>query len=270
MMQLRPAALQKYACLNNTTVFSFMSEATEPRVAIISGGAGYIGGAIAEKLSKDGFKIALLYHRTIANFVSLSHDGHRMYQCDLGREEAVVETIKKIVADFNGIIDVCVHAAESKIYRSSIRDLSGTEFRKHFDVGVFGGFNLFNTVAHHMKRGGVMIGITTVYTKPRTYASKIGAYIPAKCALNGLLRVLSKELAPGNIRVHAVAPGFLPAGMNSDLPSAVAKFIYEKNSGKKHTTIKDVVEKVSYLCSPLAAHLTGFSFFISSDEQIPL
>lgn len=241
-------------------------------MAVISGGAGYIGGAIAKKLAKEGFKIAVLYHHTAGDLFlsSKTNSGQRAYQCDLRQEKAVAETINKIVEDHGGAIDVCVHAAETKIRRALLKDLSSAEYKEQFAVGVFGGFNLFSAVARHMKPGSVIIGITSVYTASPAYAPKIGAYIPAKCALHGLLRVLSKELAAENIRVCAVAPSFLPAGMNSDLPPAVAKFIYEKNSGQKPATVEDVAEAVSYLCSPAAAHLTGISLFVSSQEQIPL
>jgi len=224
------------------------------KTAVISGGSGYVGSAIARQLSADGFKVALLYFGAVESDVekiiaSLNGQGHKAYRCDIRDETEVNNAIKKIAEDF-GEIDACIHAAESKINRSFLRELSGSQFRRQFEAGVFGGFNFMKACASYMKKsGGVIIGITSSSAKSGSVYGKMGAYVTAKYALSGLLRALAKELASDNIWVHEVAPGFLRGGLNKDLPAEISEFLSKKNDSGYPSSVENVAKMVALLCS---------------------
>lgn len=237
-------------------------------VAIISGGSGLVGSAIAHKLAEDGYGVALLCHRAIDKAETIIRDlpgkNHTAFTCNITEEEEARTTLKEIAQ--MGVIKVCVHSAASPLERKRVLDLSLGSFRKEFDVNLFGAFNLFQAAVPYMdKEGGVLIGITTAALESSHAIGKMGGYIPAKSALRGLLAVLAKELLPSNIRVFAVAPGFIPGGINADLPEHVFKFIREKNISKLERP-EDVAEAVSFLCSDKAASLSGLSLSVSSGE----
>src|SRR3989344_1208165 len=237
-------------------------------VAIISGGSGLVGSAIAHKLAEDGYAVALLCHKAVGKAETIIRNlpgkNHAAFACDITKEEetrTILEDIARV-----GVIKVCVHSAASPLERKRVLDLSLESFRMEFDVNVFGGFNLFQTAVPYMdKEGGILMGITTAALESSHAVGKMGGYIPAKSALRGLLAVLAKELSLSNIRVFAVAPGFIPGGINADLPEHVFKFIREKNISKLESP-EDVAGAVSFLCSDKASSLSGLSLLVSSGE----
>jgi 3-oxoacyl-[acyl-carrier protein] reductase len=189
------------------------------KVAVISGGSGYVGSALARKLAADGLRVALLYHRTSEKTVSdimalLPGSGHRSYQCDLENTRQVSETIAKIGQDM-GAIYACVHAAGTKPKRKTLLRSSSQDLRDQFGVTVSGGFHFLSACALSMKESkeGVIIGMTSSVVVMPEAGQGLGLYIPAKFALHGMLAMLRHELAPHHVRVYSVAPGFMPDGM---------------------------------------------------------
>lgn len=243
---------------------------TPPSIAVISGGAGFIGRAIAARLADEGNKVVLLYHHTsleeVREFIkSLPGEGHGAYQCDVAKSDEVDRVCTDIVRTI-GHPTTVIHTAEASVIRQTLISLTSAQFDEQMSPGVRGGFHFFRSFAAAMMNGGTMIGITSTITESSVPAEKMGAYVVAKYAEKGMLKVLAKEMAP-HIRVHAVAPDFFPDGLNRDLPPTVAQFIYEKRNGKKRMTVHDVASAVSFLCSPAAAHLTGLTIPLFGDEQ---
>jgi NAD(P)-dependent dehydrogenase (short-subunit alcohol dehydrogenase family) len=93
----------------------------------------------------------------------------------------------------------------------------------------------------------------------------LGAYIPAKYAVQGMLVMLREELSPQGVRVYSVAPGFMHGGMNSDVPMAFAEMIREKSDTKKLTTAVDVAERVAYLCNDKSREEKSLTFVVSEE-----
>ena len=213
-----------------------------------------MGGAIARQLSAGGFKIALLYFGSAEsdvekNIDSLNGQGHKAYRCDITDEEEVNNITEKIAKDFGGI-DICVHAAASKLNRVFLNDLSSGEFRRQFEVGVFGGFNFISACARLMEKNkGIIVGITSAAIEQNSSPGKMGAYLPAKHALHGLLCVMRDELNRRGIKVYEIAPGFLPGGLNKDLPAEISEFLSKKNNPKYPSSAEKVAEAVALLCS---------------------
>lgn len=210
------------------------------KVAVISGSAGYIGQAIASKLEADGFELALLYHHT------KPANAGKAYQCDFSSPIEITETIEKIEKE-HGRIDVAIHAAEPKISRVRLADMAPEQFESLTRASILGAFTFLKECARVMKeqKSGILIGITSEAIDGDTAIQKMGSYVPGKYALHGILRELRGELKPWNIQVHEVRPGFLPGGLNDDLPQAAFE-IAEKKWGPLETP-EDIAEKISAL-----------------------
>ena len=236
---------------------------------IISGSMGGIGKAIAEMLAHDGAHLGLLYHSTrpeeVASFVTtLGGSGHIAVQTDLSNPESAAAAVGKCIEALDGI-DVCIHAATSKIVRKRASDISPEDFKKEFDVGVFGAFNLLHAIILHFKeqKSGSIIALTSAGIEQGAAAGPMAGYLAAKHALRGLLRDLSQELSPAHIMVNAVAPGFVDTPLHEDLPERVRDFMRERAS----VSPQDVALVVKTL---LSTEVTGMSYPVPSDEPKPL
>lgn len=209
------------------------------KVAVISGASGFLGAAVAKQLSADGFDLALLYHT-----MPLTEPGHKNYQCDFSDADAISKTVEQIHKDF-GKIDLVVHAAEPKVLRKGLLELTPAEFESKLTPSVLGAFTFLTSIGRIMKaqKSGTIIGVTSEAIEDSEPTKKMGAYIPSKFALHGILRELRGELALFGVSVHEVVPGFMAGGLNSDLPKAAYQ-IAERIQGPLQTP-EDIARIIS-------------------------
>jgi len=243
-----------------------MTNVQTAKVAVVSGGAGYVGSAIATRLASDGFTVAVL--SLLSPGTSLPSPGCRVYQCDLTDAAAVERTIGTIEKELGSIL-VCVHAAGNppkpkRLYESSLEDL-----REQFEPDVFGAFNFLATCARRLKehRAGVLIGITTaaVATAANTHAR--GAYSPVKFAQQGMLAAFKEELSPSGIRVYSVAPGVMPGGLNRGTPQAFLDLVRERGPRKTLAQASDVAAEVSFLASDDSCRITDLTILVAPETE---
>lgn len=223
------------------------------KVAVISGGLGFLGSAIARELAGAGFSVAVLYRdllRSDAKKMLDEFTGHHIssYECDITNPKKIGDILRKIESELGPVV-VGVHAAHQPITRKKVTDMNSVTFEEQFSVGVFGGFNFLNAVAALMitRKGGVLIGVTTSAVEGNESTGNFGGYISAKFALKGMLREFSSAVKKEGIRVYAVAPGFLPGGLNADLPPRLFEFAKERSVSGQLTTPLDVARAISML-----------------------
>lgn len=229
------------------------------KIVVISGGSGYVGSSIVKKLAEEGMKIIILHRdfsleSTRKIIETLPGEGHGMYACRLDDENSVSEVIRTIEEN-EGDIYACIYAAGEKPVRKKIIQTTQKEMLSQFTSTTLGGFNLLSLCGKKMKerREGVIIGITTAGVVVASAAQSLGAYTPAKYALQGVLVMLKHELAPYGVRVYSVAPGFMEGGMNSDIPQAFVELVRQKSKSKTLLTRENLAAKVTELCYPLAS-----------------
>lgn len=249
---------------------------SDGKTALITGGMGGVGKAIATRMAEDGFRVGILYRThskdEVDDFLSSLHGvGHGAFCADFRDTDSVRDAVDQYLQTY-GSVSICVHAAAAPLTRKKIVDLSEEELFADFYPSVFGAAILFQAVGRSMKerRSGVLIGITTAALGQNIQSGAMGAYLPAKCALRGLLRGLAYELGPAGIRVHAVAPGFMRTPMNADIPERIDEFLLEKSPLKRMITPLDVANVVRFLCSDEASSLTGLSIDVAAGESISL
>lgn len=213
-------------------------QSTPKKVAVISGGFGYVGFATATKLAEEGYSVALLYKNTNEEEVKLKmstlvEGGHGAYKCDLANELDVTNILDRIESE-QGPISAAVHAAGQKPDRKKLFLTTQVELEVQLQNNVVASFNFLTQCAKKLKEHGegVLIGVTTIGVLVPEATKSLGAYIPAKYAVQGMLTMLKDELHPYNVRVYSIAPGFMPEGMNADIPKAFVQMIEAKSGGK--------------------------------------
>ncbi len=211
------------------------------KTLIISGRTGGLGTVITKYFTAKGYNVVEdpVFHHKLQDF------------------DSVKIAIEKAVAEY-GSIDACIHCAVSPIIRKDVINFEPEEFRSQFEVGFFGGFNLFKVIAPIMQKQkfGSIIGITT--TAIEEPSPNMGAYIVSKIALRGLLRELARELKPSGVRVNAIAPGLMITKLNSDLSDKAMQIMQEKYPDEI-TNPKDVAEIAYSICSQKSQTSKSFS-----------
>lgn len=189
------------------------------KVVCITGGSRGIGKALTKAFAQLGAHCAINYRRDeeAANqlLAELSGDKHRLYKADISDPENVASLINQINADY-GHIDVLINnagmGAHHPIDQSDYAEWQ-THFQQIMTVNFFSGANLCHCVAQHMikRKSGRIINITSRGAFRGEPLQP--AYGASKAAMNSLTQSLAYSLAPYNIFVGAVAPGFVETDM---------------------------------------------------------
>ncbi len=206
------------------------------RVALVTGGAGGIGGAVVRSLAKAGISgIAINYRKSSKEARELAVDLERAgvkalaVEADVQNDGQVREMIEQIHAQF-GRLDILVNNA-GITHWVNLADLEGLTDRiwdEIFDVNVKGAFRCTRAAAPMLaEHRGMVVNVSSVsgVLAPSTLSSL--PYGTAKAALIYLTKGLAAALAP-RVRVNCVAPAFtdtpwMSAHFGAEYPQAIAK-----------------------------------------------
>lgn len=227
------------------------------KTAVITGGSRGIGRACAIKLAKEGYDIAVVYagndkaaEETVSEIKSLGKEAISV-KFDVSDENAVNEGISKIIEKF-GRIDVLVNNAGITRDGLFVR-MSADDWNAVINTNITGMFYVTKPVVKLMmkQRSGSIINMSSI-------AGVMGNagqanYSAAKAAVIGFTKSLSKELAARNIRVNAIAPGFIQTDMTKDLDG---EKITEAIPLKRLGTVDDIAVTVKFLAED-ATYITG-------------
>lgn len=242
------------------------------KIIAISGATGYLGSAIAKKLSAEGFKIAALYNNATESEVGklikgLTGTGHKAYRCDLNNKDRLLEILDELTSKQakGAVIYGAVHCAWTKPLRKQLNKWTEEDILKQFKENIPASLNLLSVFSAALKnRGeGVIVGITTAAVINHQPDVNLAGYVPAKCALQGLLSSYRTELLPFEVGVYSVAPDFMAGGMNQDIPRAFVEIIKQKNPSKTLVTPQDVAEVVFKLCIGKEPSAKQFTHLVS-------
>ncbi|WP_454762776.1 SDR family oxidoreductase [Cupriavidus campinensis] len=237
-----------------------MNASGNPRVAIVTGASRGIGAAVAQRLARDGFAVAVNYatspQQAEALVAELRAGGTRAIAVkadvsDAGEVRRMFETVEREL----GKVDVLVNNA-GVLKVVPLADTSDAVFDQAFSINVRGTFNTLREAATRLNDGGRIVNFssTTVALNLPGYA----IYSATKAAVETFTHVFAKELRGRNITVNAVAPG----------PIATALFFDGKTEAQIQTFAKmpplqrlgepdDIAGVVSFLAGPDAGWVNG-------------
>jgi NAD(P)-dependent dehydrogenase (short-subunit alcohol dehydrogenase family) len=239
------------------------------KVCVITGGAGSIGAAAAKLLLAEGAKVMLVdlsdaaVQKTAAA-ISAAADQNSLAWCtaDVTQSDQVKNAIARTVARF-GAIDVLFSNAGNFGVVAPVVEYPEEVFDSVLAVHVKGAFLAAKHALPHMNDGGSII-ITSSVAAVRGDPG-VCAYITAKHAQIGLMRVLAKEAAARNIRVNSLHPGPVDnefqLNVEKKLGAAIGRdgtaFFNEIIPLHRHVRAEEVARSVLYLASDASSFTTG-------------
>lgn len=229
-------------------------------VALVTGGGGMIGQAVARRLAQGGARLALSDRDEPA---SVGNDC-RSYAADLADPAEVRAVVDRTLADF-GRID-CLITAAGVTSTGSFESIALEEWDRVHAINLRGVFLVNQAVIAPMRAQGAgrIVNIGSVLAKnggnPRPWIDASeqeragnAAYGAAKAGVHAMTLYLAKELAAHGITVNAVAPGPIASAMTTSFPEALIRQIPVGRMGKGD----EVAAAVAWLCTPEAAFVTG-------------
>lgn len=235
------------------------------KTVLISGSSRGIGRAIARLFAEHGAKVIVHYssnreaaEKTVA---SLPGEGHVLVQGDIADPAAVAALVDEAVAKA-GQIDILVNNAaiyEDHPLAAVDYETWQSSWRKTIDTNVIGSANMCYCVARHMIARGAGGRIVNVSSRGAFRGEPTGpAYGASKAALNSMSQSLAKYLAPYNISVGVVAPGFVETDMAREaLMGESGREIRSQSPFNRVARPEEVAYAVLFLASDGAEFMTG-------------
>lgn len=230
-------------------------------VALVTGASRGIGRAIALRLARDGYTVAVNYHenqsaaRSTAQILqALGVDG-MLCRADVCDEQAVRQMVRA-VEDAYGRIDLLVNNAGVSA-QALFTDLSSGEWKRMMDVHVNGAFYTCSAVLPGMirRKSGSIINIASMWGQ--TGASCEVHYSTAKAALIGMTKALAKEMGPSGIRVNCVAPGAVDTDMMAGFSAEDKQALADETPLCRIGKPEEIASAVAFLASSDASFITG-------------
>ncbi|MCD6413947.1 MAG: 3-oxoacyl-[acyl-carrier-protein] reductase [Elusimicrobia bacterium] len=231
----------------------------ENKVAVVTGGAQGIGFAISEKLASEGALVVIadIVSENAKNAVaSLEEKGYQsdFIVVDVSQTAEVQEKFKEVL-DKYGHIDILINNAGITADRLLMR-MNEDDWDKVLGINLKSVFNCAKAVSRAMlKTGGVIVNVASIIGQIGNAGQ--ANYSASKGGVIALTKTLAKELAPKNVRVNAVAPGFIKTAMTDKLSDEVKNQMLSAIPLKRFGSPEDVANLVAFLCSNESAYITG-------------
>lgn len=229
------------------------------RVALVTGASRGIGRAIAQRLARDGFDVAVTYstdaegaERTVAEARAEREGARALALAADVRDVGAVESAFEQIEEQLGPVAVLVNNAGVRRDGLAVR-LSDQQWSETIDANLTGAFNCTRAALRGMmrERWGRVVMVSSVSGLHGNPGQS--AYGASKAGLIGLARTLAKEYARKGITVNSVAPGPVETAMTAGL---MEKLIEEVPAGRAGTPA-EIAAAVSFFASEEAAYITG-------------
>ena len=230
------------------------------RVALVTGGARGIGRAIALRLAADGAKVGIIDladsgAETAREVEKASGQATTFFKADISKEAEAKAAVAAVEASL-GPVDILVNNAG--ITRDGLMlVMDEGDWDAVLTVNLKGAFVMTKAVLRGMikRRSGSIVSISSVVGR-RGNAGQVN-YSAAKAGLIGLTKSLAKEVGSRNIRVNAVAPGYIETEMTAALGEAARNALMSQIPLGRIGSPEGVADAVAFLAGDSASFITG-------------
>ncbi|EUC30204.1 hypothetical protein COCCADRAFT_104471 [Bipolaris zeicola 26-R-13] len=277
---LRAAPLPRVASQAPQWTRNYSVTSNDKKTAIVTGSARGIGKAIALRLANDGYDVCIndiAANKSEAEQVAkeIRDIGRKsvVHTADVSNLSEVQSLVQASVSELGPLNTMVANAGIAQV--KGLLDLTEQDFKRMFEVNVYGVYNCYSTAAKQMisqGTGGKILGAASIVAfRPFPLLSH---YSASKYAVRGLTQAFAMEMAQHKITVNAYAPGIVGTAMWELIDEKLG----ELTGAKKGETIKkytqdlialgrtsvpeDVSSTVSFLCSKDSDYMTGQTIVI--------
>jgi NAD(P)-dependent dehydrogenase (short-subunit alcohol dehydrogenase family) len=228
--------------------------------AVVTGGAGDIGAAIAAELVRRGATVTLVDRKSEQEAGTwLSRVGDRRSVVYRQVDVRDRETLEKVLRSVDAL-DVAIGNA-GIVDSAPFLEITSEQWRDHLEINLTGCFNLGQVAARIMvERGTAGRIIFTGSWVQEVPWPEIAAYSASKAGLRMLARSMARELAPHRILVNVLAPGIVNAGLarrQLETEPQYARRVATVIPLRELQSAEQVARAMAFLCSPDADYITG-------------
>lgn len=230
--------------------------------AVVSGGSRGVGTAVARLLARAGADVGITYHTRADAADAVVADLARLGALawaeggDLA-DPAVAERVFARAADEFGELDIFV--GNAGIWPASdvpIAEMDAERWRRTLDVNLDSIFHTTRAAARTIADGGRIVLVSS--TAGQRGEAGHADYAATKGAILSLVKGVAVELAPRDVTVNAVAPGWIDTEMSAPAYAGGRRSEIEADIPLgRVASADDIAGPIVFLCSPLARHITG-------------
>ena len=227
------------------------------KVAVITGGASGIGLATAKKLLSEGAKVVLVdWNEDVGDIAKTLNNDSIGIRCDVSSDTDVQKCVNEVIEKF-GRIDLLVANAGIGGGPNKAHEVSVDEWNKVIGVNQTGVFLMNKYVISEMLKtgGGAIVNTSSMYGLVGTTMSF--AYSASKGAINQMTRSLALTYARDNIRVNAVAPGYVDTPILAEVPKEAKDAMANQLPVGRLGEDLEIANLICYLLSDNATFITG-------------
>lgn len=235
------------------------------KTAVITGGNRGLGFGIATAMAQSGANIAILCRdrkkaEEALNELKQYGGKYASFDCDVTDRPSVRAAVAAVVDAFGGI-DILVNNAGVSCTKSLLEmDEELTDWYKVINTDLNGCVHMTYEVAKRMRdagNGGCIVNITSNAGFMVNHGQPMSPYSSAKAAMNHFTHCMACELAPYDIRVNGIAPGFTNSELSVHIPPENLARINDQAVAGRFGEPIEIGALAVYLASPAAAQVTG-------------
>ena len=247
-----------------------MSKKLENKVVIVTGASKGIGAAIAKQMGAEGANVVVNYasslddaEKVVSEITSAGGTAIAV-QGDVSKSADVKRLFEETRKTY-GELDILVNNA-GIYWAEPLEDFKEDSYRKMFDINVLGTLlTAQESLKLFKEKGGSIINISSIVSKDA--APTLSVYGASKAAMSLITTVLSKELAPKNIRVNSVLPGMVLTEGQATMGMVQGNPFVEVVTGRtalgRLATPEDVGNMAVFLSTDAASIITGQEIEVS-------
>lgn len=232
------------------------------RTALVTGGNRGLGRAFAVALAEAGADVAITARdaeRSSQVLDELTGLGVRAFAsaADVSKRTDIERMVSEVIGEF-GRIDILVNNAGACVHRPAL-EVTDDEWNQVVDLNLTGLWLCSQVVAPHMisAGGGVMVNIGSISSMIVNRPQWQPAYNASKAAVHQLTKSLAAEWAPHNIRVNALAPGYVKTEMAPVDEPHFRRYWVEDAPMQRYALPAEIGPSLVYLASDASSFMTG-------------
>lgn len=240
------------------------------KMAIVTGGGGYIGSTLCRELAAKGARVAVLdCNLDAAQKVALELPDARAFAVDLTDYKAVAECVaesEQLLGACDLLVTSAGGSARSRIRKFADQDMS--VIREIIEMNLFGALNILRAVIPGMisRQQGKIVNISSLVAIGGVEGC--ADYAAAKAGIISATRTLAMELGPHNININCVCPGKVQRP--TEMPPDPLLFARKHSFLDRLCRAEDIASLVLFLLSEEAACITGQNYIVDAGRSLGL